>query len=327
MSGMPLVTIIVPVYNAEQYLCECLDSLINQTYTNLEILVVDDGSSDSSGEICDQYAKKDHRIMVVHKENGGVSSARNAALAIAHGDYYHFCDADDWMELNTYEVLINDTLQYEVDLCVFNAFIHRGVATPVPRIRNLPAGKYNKIALLKYSAGVISKSNKLTTCFLCMTNKLFKSTLFVDTNNQKMRFDETMTHLEDGSLLVDTFVNWTNCYIDSHCFYHIRYHERSAMGSLENEKMARQMLNGYEQIVQKKAIQENNIALNYMHNAYSRAALYYLTLCAQDGAQQAVAEIKNRFADDAAFQERAHERLLSLAVENDKAALLQEVER
>ena len=110
MNKEPLINIIVPVYNTEKYIRKCLDSIVNQTYRNLEIIVVDDGSTDSSGDICDEYAHKDARIKVIHKENGGVSSARNAALDLCTpgGDLVAFVDSDDWLELNMYETLLED---------------------------------------------------------------------------------------------------------------------------------------------------------------------------------------------------------------------------
>ena len=89
------VSIIVPVYNVEKYLDKCIESIVNQTYRNIEIILVDDGSPDKCPEICNEWAKKDDRIKVIHKENGGLSSARNAALEIAQGDYITFVDSDD----------------------------------------------------------------------------------------------------------------------------------------------------------------------------------------------------------------------------------------
>ncbi len=104
------VSVIVPIYNAEKYLNKCLESIIGQTYKNLEIILVDDGSSDNSPTICDAWAQIDSRIRVIHKKNGGVSSARNAGIDLAQGDYIGFVDADDWIEPNMYEVLINNAV-------------------------------------------------------------------------------------------------------------------------------------------------------------------------------------------------------------------------
>jgi glycosyltransferase involved in cell wall biosynthesis len=98
---MPTISVIVPVYNVEQYLCKCLDSILNQTFTDFELLLIDDGSPDKSGQICDEYAQKDSRIRVFHKENGGVSSARNLGLDNAKGKWIAFIDSDDWVD-NTY---------------------------------------------------------------------------------------------------------------------------------------------------------------------------------------------------------------------------------
>ncbi|MCI2088604.1 MAG: glycosyltransferase family 2 protein [Prevotella sp.] len=94
----PLISVIVPVYNVEKYIRQCIDSILSQTYTNFELILVDDGSKDKSGEICDEYAKKDSRIRVFHKTNGGVSSARNLALGKARGEWIAFVDSDDFVD-------------------------------------------------------------------------------------------------------------------------------------------------------------------------------------------------------------------------------------
>lgn len=103
---MPVVSVIIPVYNTEAYLPRCLDSLLAQTYTDFEIICVDDGSTDNSGRICDEYARKDSRIRVVHIPNGGVSNARNTGLELARGEYILFVDSDDWVEPKHVELLL-----------------------------------------------------------------------------------------------------------------------------------------------------------------------------------------------------------------------------
>ena len=97
-NRVPKVSIIVPVYKVEKYLRKCIDSIINQTLKDIEIILVDDGSPDNCGKICDEYAAKDTRIKVIHKENGGLSSARNAGMEVAEGEYIGFVDSDDWIE-------------------------------------------------------------------------------------------------------------------------------------------------------------------------------------------------------------------------------------
>ncbi len=112
----PLISIIIPVYNVEQYLHRCVDSVLNQTYKNLEIILVNDGSPDNCPFICDEYAKKDKRIIVVHKENGGLSSARNAGLEIVQGEYISFIDSDDWIHENYIEILYKNLHEKKADI-------------------------------------------------------------------------------------------------------------------------------------------------------------------------------------------------------------------
>ena len=113
-----LISIIVPVYNMEQYLERCVNSIGQQTYTNLEIILVDDGSTDQSSQMCDEYAGRDSRIRVVHKQNGGLSDARNAGLAIANGAYIGFVDSDDWIEPDMYERMYQACVEHEAQVAV-----------------------------------------------------------------------------------------------------------------------------------------------------------------------------------------------------------------
>lgn len=114
------ISVIVPIYNVEKYLIQCINNIINQTYKNLEIILVDDGSPDNCGVICDEYSNKDERIKVIHKKNGGLSDARNAGLEIATGDFISFVDGDDWIDTDTYEIMMNNIMMYNADIVVCN---------------------------------------------------------------------------------------------------------------------------------------------------------------------------------------------------------------
>lgn len=116
------ISVIVPVYKVEQYLEECLDSIIHQSYTNLEIILVDDGSPDNCPQICDRYAEKDSRIIVIHKTNGGLSDARNVGIDIASGEYYSFIDSDDWISINAYEHLIQIAEKTAAEILCFGYY-------------------------------------------------------------------------------------------------------------------------------------------------------------------------------------------------------------
>lgn len=119
----PLISVIIPIYNTGKYLSPCLDSILNQTYKNLQVILVDDGSTDGSPAVCDEYAERDNRITVIHKQNEGVSKARNTGLDIATGDYYHFPDSDDYLELDTYEYLLALIKEHSCDMINYEYYV------------------------------------------------------------------------------------------------------------------------------------------------------------------------------------------------------------
>ena len=165
-----LISIIIPVYKVEKYLEKCIQSVINQTYENLQIILVDDGSPDNCGKICDEYAKKDHRIEVIHKSNGGLSDARNKGLEMAKGEYIGFVDSDDYIEADMYEVLYNLLKQYNADVSICNFYT---VSQGKISIKNADNGinEYNRIEILKE---ILLDKNIQSYAW----NKLYKKELF-----------------------------------------------------------------------------------------------------------------------------------------------------
>lgn len=123
---MKKISIIVPVYNVERYIERCVESICQQTYTNTEIILVDDGSTDSSGKICDEIAVKDPRIRVIHQQNSGLSAARNAGLAVAKGEYIAFVDSDDYIAQEMYSVMIENMEKYDLDIIGCTSFRDKG---------------------------------------------------------------------------------------------------------------------------------------------------------------------------------------------------------
>lgn len=119
----PLISVIIPVYNPGEHLLKCLDSITRQTYRNLEIILVDDGSTDGSDIICDEYAAKDSRVVCIHQPNSGVSASRNNGIELAHGNYVHFPDSDDYLEPDTYEYLLGLMNEHQVDAVNFEYFV------------------------------------------------------------------------------------------------------------------------------------------------------------------------------------------------------------
>lgn len=129
MKSEPLVSIIVPVYNVEKYICQCLDSILAQTYIRFELILVDDGSIDRSGEICDEYAHLDKRIKVIHQSNGGVSIARQTGIDVAIGEYSIHVDPDDWIDSDMLEALINKATEENAEMVICDYLIEDGTET------------------------------------------------------------------------------------------------------------------------------------------------------------------------------------------------------
>ena len=165
-----LISIIIPIYKVEQYLDKCIQSIINQTYKNLQIILVNDGSPDKCGKICDEYALKDNRIEVIHKINGGLSDARNVGIGRAKGKYIGFVDSDDYIEKDMYENMYNLLEERNADVCICNFY---NVIENNNIIKNPNNGiqEYNKIDILKEI--LLDKQIQSYAW-----NKLYKSELF-----------------------------------------------------------------------------------------------------------------------------------------------------
>lgn len=128
---MPKISIIVPVYNAENYIDKCVDSILGQTFTDFELILIDDGSADHSPQLCDEYAKRDNRIIVIHQKNAGVGAARNAGLDAARGEYVAFVDSDDWIDLSFLEKCMENIQRANCDVCIAGFyFVNENVVKP-----------------------------------------------------------------------------------------------------------------------------------------------------------------------------------------------------
>lgn len=177
----PIVSVIIPVFKVEDYLSRCVESVINQTYKKLEIILVDDGSPDSSPAICDGYAKKDVRIKVLHKKNGGLSSARNAGLEVAQGEYVYFLDSDDYISSNCFSLLVENALQAGVDIVMGNVKCKNnktGKEWTFCRAHPKEKEKWNELQF--WENAFAGNTNCIIAC-----NKLYKSTIF-----DSLRFEE-----------------------------------------------------------------------------------------------------------------------------------------
>lgn len=190
-----LISIIVPIYKVERYLERCINSILAQSYKNLEIILVDDGSPDNCGKICDEYAKKDCRVKVIHKKNGGLSDARNCGIDKSSGEYLMFVDSDDYIDKNICEKLISVSKKHNCDIVMCN--IYRVVNNKIyfeKEISSLPKNEIlDGITVMK------DFFKNFSMILYVSWNKLYKRNLFF--NNEKIRFPF-------GELFEDMFVNY-----------------------------------------------------------------------------------------------------------------------
>lgn len=228
MDNQALISVIIPVYNVEKYLHECIDSVINQTYKNLEIILVDDGSTDSSGEICDEYIEKDDRITVIHQKNGGLSVARNTGLSEANGNYVYFLDSDDYIAENTLETLLEIGKKDNSDIVFFDAVSFTDTDDFTVKQNYIRKNKYQTDSGLNIFSKLAANKEFHSAVYLM----LFKKS-FVENNN--LLFVSGILH-ED---MIFTYQALCLASVVSQCpdaLYHRRYRKNSIMTSSKTKK-------------------------------------------------------------------------------------------
>lgn len=231
MFNNPLISIIVPVYNVEKYIHRCIDSIISQNLTDWECILVDDGSPDNCPSICDEYAKKDFRIKVIHQQNKGVSSARNTGLDVASGHYIAFVDSDDWIDPEMYEKMLNAiiTSQSDIVLCgtIYEFKKNNFLKNRITRVNKLLVRQ----KFLKYFCKLRIQSKKgmlLHSPF----NKLYTKKLF-----DNSRFDAAFSMGEDYILNLDIYSKVNSIFLLNKCFYHYCYNDDSACNIYNDKKI------------------------------------------------------------------------------------------
>lgn len=219
------ISVIVPIYNVEQYLSQCLDSIINQTYTNLEIILINDGSTDNSEKICNQYKLLDPRIIVIHKTNGGLSDARNTGIKIATGDYISFVDADDFIDKNMYTILFQKINTTNADIIWYNHYnyqssneISKSSIFVQEKQYLLPKDNY------KFQYDLLNKYHLIGYCW----NKLYKKSIF---NSILFPYNRKC---EDGFILISLLNKSENII----CIPNFLYYYRNTPNSLSKDTIS-----------------------------------------------------------------------------------------
>lgn len=213
---MPVISVIIPVYNVEKYLRKCVDSVLGQTFKDIEIILVDDGSTDGCGKICDEYAEKDSRIRVIHKENGGLSCARNAGLDIARGEYIGFVDSDDYVSAEMYEKLLAAAKEYSANLICCNIMnvSENENGEEISCVSETCGGKRG----LCLPNEILDDVKTLSVFYPSACNKLYSKEIFTN-----IRYPEGFWY-EDKYVLLDIIcaANAIVCIGDSLYYYYMR---------------------------------------------------------------------------------------------------------
>lgn len=270
---MEKLSVIIPVYNVEKYLKKCIESVIKQTYKNLEIILIDDGSTDQSSIICDKYKKLDNRIRVIHKENGGISSARNMGIRMASADFITFVDSDDWIAVDIYEYAMDLQKKSNADIVQF-AFEKVYSEVYDKKTSEIQCEEYNGKELIP----CIYQSNSLVS--ISPWAKIYRKGLFI--NNM---FTENRI-FEDTLLMPKLFFEAKKVLISNKTGY---YYYQQNMNSVTKTYQSWQMLDRiYAHQDNRKFYKKNNLqeALLWCDTTYSFVLIDVLKKCKKSGAKK-----------------------------------------
>ena len=240
---MPKLSVIVPVYNTEKYLRECIDSILAQTFTDFELILVDDGSTDSSGAICDEYAGKDPRIQVIHQENGGVTRARKAAMRVAKGSWVSFIDSDDWIDSAMFDTMLEKSSTSEAQIVICDAvlrFLNKSqIAASLP-----DAGFYDKTKMIEkiYPTMIMDFEKRRPGISSSLCNKIFQKNLL---DMVFWEVDDINVYAEDVLCCYAAILECKGLFVCRSSLYHYRQHMDSAMHQYNGEKRYANLLRSY----------------------------------------------------------------------------------
>jgi len=265
----PLISIIVPVYKVEDYLEKCIKSILAQSLTNLELILIDDGSPDKCGEICDSYADKDSRINVVHKRNEGLSAARNTGLDIAKGKYIGFIDSDDWIDSNMYETLLALLVDNNADIaqCEFIKSYNEEEIIDNSEKKNFEI--FNNVESL------VNLYNEKAISTVVIWNKLYKRSLF-----ENIRFPKGKIHEDEFTTHKLLYKSKKLVYTDK-TFYYYRQNPTSIMNSKFNKKRL-DILDAMQERLEFAEKIGNEMFINKTLNKYMFRLVYFYYKCKKE---------------------------------------------
>lgn len=272
------ISVVIPIYNTEKYIDRCVESIITQTYQHLEIILVDDGSTDSCVEKCDLYALQDSRIRVIHKKNGGLVSARKAGVRIASGDYITHVDSDDWVEEDAYKNIVEKLQAYHPDVLTYGLTKDYESGLLVRRRSEIAEGMYSLDLFWEKMNESISKSY-----FYCQgivvnaVTKVIKAELM---KKWQEEIDDNIRYGEDNALTYWSITHLNNIYVQQECFYHYCVHKGSMNweNGEDNYALCLRTIQNMKRANEECAV-EAQTTINLIETAYYLLAIYCMEYC------------------------------------------------
>lgn len=276
------VSIIVPVYNKEQYLPKFIESVINQTYTNLEIILSDDGSKDRSGSICDEYAQKDNRIKVIHKENGGPSSAWKAGFTVSTGEYISFADSDDWIDAEMISEMVKELKGREDEIILSDYVIERPQKEDEYVYQRLTPGEYVGEQIEDIIPGILGNEHRLISLSRCM--KLISRRLIED---NKDYCDPSILMGDDSTIMLPVLLSAGRIFLMDHkAYYHYLYVNDSIVHRYDESMYENniKLVSNYRSTISDKLNDHPELMARLLHAA-DREYIYLLLLVLKNEAR------------------------------------------
>lgn len=306
---MAKISVIVPVYNMERYLDKALESLRSQTIGDIEIIVVNDGSVDRSLEICEKHKKEDDRIVVLNRENGGVSSARNAGLEVARGEYIAFLDPDDWVDIDMYDEMYKKAIQENLDICICGFLRESGEESvlnemKIPKEIDREMARYIALNMIS-GCGIFNEDNTImgSVCRIIVKREFIEKL--------SLRFRDDIYIMEDLIFCLELFTRSYSVGIKEEAYYHYRDNPNSALNSYKEDLYGnmKQVYFCIESILRESGL--------YTEDFRKRLELRYIRMCfwaiSNEGSWKNKREIRekiNRISDI------CNDPLLEKAIEN-----------
>lgn len=276
------VSIVVPVYNKEQYLPKFIESVINQTYTNLEIILSDDGSKDRSGSICDEYAQKDNRIKVIHKENGGPSSAWKAGFTVSTGEYISFADSDDWIDAEMISEMVKELKGREDEIILSDYVIERPQKEDEYVYQRLTPGEYVGEQIEDIIPGILGNEHRLISLSRCM--KLISRRLIED---NKDYCDPSILMGDDSTIMLPVLLSAGRIFLMDHkAYYHYLYVNDSIVHRYDESMYENniKLVSNYRSTISDKLNDHPELMARLLHAA-DREYIYLLLLVLKNEAR------------------------------------------